>query len=173
MPAGGRSISSVLSMQRFIGCALTCRRLSIAIHLQSCRLVSRVLLRCDRYAMSGFLGAGAPVFEIRESGGDATDLLVRNNALGAALARSLGDASFVLMRGHGSTVVAPTLKQAVYRAVYAEVNARMQIEALNLGDVVYLSEEAATACANIETQVDRPWELWKKRVQRLHASDVH
>ncbi|HCF7364062.1 TPA: class II aldolase/adducin family protein [Pseudomonas aeruginosa] len=48
--AGGRSISSVLSMQRFIGCALTCRRLSIAIHLQSCRLVSRVLLRCDRYA---------------------------------------------------------------------------------------------------------------------------
>ena len=83
--------------------------------------------------MSGFLGAGAPVFEIRESGGDATDLLVRNNALGAALARSLGDASFVLMRGHGSTVVAPTLKQAVYRAVYAEVNARMQIEGAKPG----------------------------------------
>ncbi|MGU1552443.1 class II aldolase/adducin family protein [Pseudomonas aeruginosa] len=124
--------------------------------------------------MSGFLGAGAPVFEIRESGGPATDLLVRDNVLGAALARSLGEASFVLMRGHGSTVVAPTLKQAVYRAIYAEVNARMQIQALSLGDVVYLSEEeAVTACANIETQVERPWELWKKQVQRLHASDVH
>ncbi|EMD9440827.1 MULTISPECIES: class II aldolase/adducin family protein [Burkholderia] len=117
--------------------------------------------------MSGFLGAGTPVFEIRETAGDATDLLVRDNALGAALARRLGSAAFVLMRGHGSTVVAPTLKQAVYRAVYAEVNARMQIEALQLGDVVYLSEqEAATACANIETQVERPWALWKQRVQR-------
>ncbi|MGS0897477.1 class II aldolase/adducin family protein [Burkholderia stagnalis] len=116
--------------------------------------------------MSGFLGAGTPVFEIRDTAGDATDLLVRDNALGAALARQLGSAAFVLMRGHGSTVVAPTLKQAVYRAVYAEVNARMQIEALQLGDVVYLSEqESATACANIETQVERPWTLWKKRVR--------
>ncbi|MBN3795967.1 MULTISPECIES: class II aldolase/adducin family protein [Burkholderia] len=116
--------------------------------------------------MSGFLGAGTPVFEIRDTAGDATDLLVRDNALGAALAQRLGSAAFVLMRGHGSTVVAPTLKQAVYRAVYAEVNARMQLEALQLGDVVYLSEqEAATACANIETQVERPWALWKRRVQ--------
>ncbi|WP_175693237.1 class II aldolase/adducin family protein [Burkholderia ambifaria] len=117
--------------------------------------------------MSGFLGAGTPVFEIRDIAGEATDLLVRDNVLGAALAHQLGNAAFVLMRGHGSTVVAPTLKQAVYRAVYAEVNARMQIEALQLGDVVYLSDQEATAaCANIETQVERPWALWKKRVQR-------
>ncbi|QBR02354.1 class II aldolase/adducin family protein [Paraburkholderia pallida] len=121
--------------------------------------------------MSGFLGAGTPIFEIREAAGDGSDLLIRNRGLGAALAQKLGESSFVLMRGHGSTVVGPSLKHAVYRAVYAEVNARLQVEALRLGEVTYLSEkEAETAQRNIETQVDRPWEMWKKRVQRWPAS---
>lgn len=115
--------------------------------------------------MCGFLGRGAPLFEIRDSAGDATDLLVRDNALGAALAAALGDASCVLMRGHGSTVVGPSLKHAVYRAVYAEVNAKLQSEAMRLGGVTFLSAgEAETAQRNIETQVERPWGLWKARV---------
>ncbi|MNV41697.1 Decarboxylase NovR [compost metagenome] len=115
--------------------------------------------------MCGFLGLGAPLFEIRDSAGDATDLLIRDNALGAALAAALGEASCVLMRGHGSTVVGPSLKHAVYRAVYAEVNAKLQSEAMRLGSVNFLSAgEAATAQRNIETQVERPWGLWKARV---------
>ena len=32
--------------------------------------------------IAGFLGAGPPVFEIRDGAGDATDMLVRNNAIG-------------------------------------------------------------------------------------------
>lgn len=122
--------------------------------------------------MSGFLGAGTPIFEIRETAGDATDLLIRDGKLGAALAQKLGEASFVLMRGHGSTVVGPTLKHAVYRAVYAEVNAQLQVGAMRLGEVTYLSQgEADTACRNIETQIERPWALWKMRVQRTGAVD--
>src|SRR5579872_1521235 len=39
------------------------------------------------YHMSSFLGSGVPVFEIRDTGGPATDMLIRNPALGAALAR--------------------------------------------------------------------------------------
>ncbi len=35
------------------------------------------------YHMSSFLGAGVPVFEIRDTGGPATDMLIRNTALGA------------------------------------------------------------------------------------------
>ena len=50
--------------------------------------------------MSSFLRAGAPVFEIREKFG-RTDMLIRNNAQGAALAEKLGDKSAALMRGHG------------------------------------------------------------------------
>ena len=115
--------------------------------------------------MSGFLGQGAPVFEIRDTAGTGTDLLVRSNELGRALAESLGEASFVLMRGHGSTTVGPSIKHAVYRAVYAEVNANLQRDALRLGRVVYLSqEEAQTSRINVETQIQRPWDLWKSRV---------
>lgn len=115
--------------------------------------------------MSGFLGQGAPIFEIREVVGEASDLLIRNNDLGVALAKSLGQSSVVLMRGHGSTTVGPSLKHAVYRAVYAEINAQLQSSAMRLGTVTYLSEqEAETACRNIETQVERPWALWKSQV---------
>src|SRR5207247_9020679 len=39
--------------------------------------------------MCGFLGSGAPCFEIREFAGDASDLLVRDGALGVALAKTL------------------------------------------------------------------------------------
>jgi ribulose-5-phosphate 4-epimerase/fuculose-1-phosphate aldolase len=115
--------------------------------------------------MSGFLGAGAPNFEIRDVAGAATDLLITSRDLGAALARCLGSGLIVLMRGHGSTVVGATLQQAVYRAVYTEINARLQAEAMRLGPVTYLTpEEAATALKNVETQIKRPWDLWKARI---------
>lgn len=117
--------------------------------------------------MSAFLGAGAPVFEIRDSAGDGSDMLVRSPELGAALARSLAHSHCVLMRGHGSTVVAPTLKLAVYRAIYAELNARLQAQAIQLGDPVYLSpSEAEAAAATTEGQVERPWQLWKAAARR-------
>ena len=116
--------------------------------------------------MSGFIGICAPVFEIRETAGDATDLLITNPQLGAALAAALGDQNVVLMRGHGSTVVAPSLKQAVYRAVYTEVNAKLQAEVMRLGEYTPLSEgETQTTRRVIEGQVDRAWNLWKMQVQ--------
>jgi HCOMODA/2-hydroxy-3-carboxy-muconic semialdehyde decarboxylase len=116
--------------------------------------------------MCGFLGTGAGHFEIRDCGGPATDLLIRDAALGRALAQSLGSANVVLMRGHGSTVVGPTLKQAVYRAVYTEVNARLLSEALRLGPVEYLSAEEADAALAIEKEVERPWQFWKAAAER-------
>ena len=120
--------------------------------------------------MSGFLGAGAPLFEIRDTAGQGSDLLITNDGLGRALADSLASASFVLMRGHGSTTVAPSLKLAVYRAVYAEVNARMQMQALQLGEPVYLtSGEADAAMASTEGQVERPWALWKADAQQRRS----
>lgn len=125
--------------------------------------VSHVLLK-PVYHMSSFLGAGAPVFEIRNAGGPATDMLIRNRELGHALAVALGDRPVILMRGHGSTVVGASTRHAVFRAVYTEVNARLESEALRLGDVTFLNEqEAAKATATNAGQVDRPWELWRKK----------
>lgn len=116
--------------------------------------------------MAGFLGAGTPVFEISDVAGDGSDLLVTNPPLGQALADSLDGSSMVLMRGHGSTVVADTLKTVVYRAVYAEINARTQIQALQLGTPRYLSEQEAVATtATIETQVVRAWDMWKRNAE--------
>ena len=40
--------------------------------------------------MCGFLGAGTPVFEIRDFAGPGSDLLISDTRLGAALAQSLG-----------------------------------------------------------------------------------
>jgi ribulose-5-phosphate 4-epimerase/fuculose-1-phosphate aldolase len=118
------------------------------------------------YHMSGFLGAGTPIFEIRDAGGSATDMLIRDRKLGAALAQSLGPAAFALMRGHGAVAVAGTLKQAVYRAIYAEMNARLQAEALRLGEVTYLNDaEAAGATRANDEVIDRPWQLWKDKAK--------
>ena len=116
------------------------------------------------YHMSGFLGTGSALFEIRDVAGN-TDMLIRDAALGRALAAALGPASAILMRGHGSTVVGASLEQVVYRAIYAETNARLQSQAAALGDVTYLNrEEAALAAATNDTQLARVWELWARRV---------
>ena len=116
--------------------------------------------------MAGFLGSatvdGLPVFEIRDTAGESSDLLIRSRELGAALARSLGPGRVVLMRGHGSTVVAESVRVAVYRAVYTEVNAQLLLQALPLGEVQALTPgEAEATRATNEGQVDRPWNLWK------------
>ena len=118
------------------------------------------------YHMSGFLGSSTPIFEIREAGGPATDMLIRDRKLGAALAKSLGPAPFALMRGHGSVAVGTTLKQVVYRAIYAEVNARLQADAMRLGTVTYLNDaEAAGASRTNDAVIDRPWDHWKSKVK--------
>ena len=112
--------------------------------------------------MCGFLRNGPPIFEIREQFGHATDLLIRNREQGAALARALGDEHVVLMRGHGSTAVAHSLKMAVYRAIYTEVNAQLLRSASALGQVEYLTAEEADATMDMqESQIHRPWNLWK------------
>jgi HCOMODA/2-hydroxy-3-carboxy-muconic semialdehyde decarboxylase len=115
--------------------------------------------------MSGFLGATVPVFEIRHASAQPTDLLIRNRALGQALARSLGPHPVALMRGHGNVVVGHSVQQSVFRAIYTESNARLQTQAMALGDITYLSdEEAQLASAMNDEHLDRPWQMWKRRV---------
>jgi ribulose-5-phosphate 4-epimerase/fuculose-1-phosphate aldolase len=116
------------------------------------------------YHMGGFLAPHVPVFEIRAAGGLATDMLVRDPALGAALARTLGDSAVALLRGHGNVVVGGSIREVVFRAVYTEINARLATEALRLGQgqAVFLNDaEAAAATATNRAQIGRAWDLWK------------
>ena len=130
-------------------------------------VVPSVKLRCLCH-MSGFLGQGVPVFEIRDVDGPATNLLISDRARGAALGRALGHETVVLMRGHGSTTVGRTVREAVFHAVYAEVNARLQSEAMRLGPVVFLTPEEAQAAAEANAgQMNRAWDMWR---MRAHAA---
>ncbi|MFL6623576.1 MAG: class II aldolase/adducin family protein [Sulfurifustis sp.] len=116
------------------------------------------------YHMSAFLYGGVPIYDIR---GDvaASNMLIGNRELGRALARTLGDKTVVLMRGHGNVVIAPSMPLAVFRAVYTETNARLQLQAIALGGPInYLTpEEGQRAADTMATQVERPWDLWKKK----------
>jgi ribulose-5-phosphate 4-epimerase/fuculose-1-phosphate aldolase len=121
------------------------------------------------FHMSGFLGSGSAHFEIREAAGNS-DMLIRSAYLGEALARSLGKHNCVLMRGHGSTVVGTSLEQVVYRAIYAEVNAKLQLTANGLGEISFLNEEEAKLASDMnDGQIPRSWNLW---VTRLGQVDI-
>ena len=115
---------------------------------------------------AAFLHVGVPVFEIRDAGG-ATDLLVRNGALAKALAATLGSKPVALMRGHGDVVVGPNVKRATIRAVYTEVNARLQTIALGLGGPInYVSPEEGALRDQNPGEEGRAWDGWKEKAMR-------
>ena len=119
------------------------------------------------FHMSGFLGSGSAHFEIREAAGN-TDMLIRSAYLGEALAKSLGKHNCVLMRGHGSTVVGTSLEQVIYRAIYAEVNAKLQLAANGLGEISFLNEEEAKLSSDMnDGQIPRSWNLWVARLGQI------
>jgi HCOMODA/2-hydroxy-3-carboxy-muconic semialdehyde decarboxylase len=115
---------------------------------------------------AGFFYPEVPVFDTRDAAG-WTDLLISNPALGKALAAKLGNNSVVLLRGHGNAVVGPTVRVAVYNAVYTEAGAKLLLQAKMLGGPVnYLApEEAAIMNARPPARPghgsDRIWELLK------------
>jgi len=69
-------------------------------------------------------------------------------------------------------VIGESVRIAVYRSVYTEVNAKLLQQALTLGDPVTLTEgEAEAGRVSNEGQVHRPWELW--RTQARAARQEH
>ncbi len=115
--------------------------------------------------MSAFLKHDVPNFEIRECDG-MTDLLIRNAKHGAGLARTLGLSDVALMRGHGNVCVGPNIMTAVYRAVYTEVNARLQAQAIAIGGPINFlePEECELITSRRDTNFQRPWAMWKSRI---------
>ena len=173
MNAAGRKVY----LERFIHGELFRRRPDVVavVHSHSHSIVPLSVVKGAKlralFHMAGFIGQDAPVFEIRDAGGDGTDLLISDNALGRALAERFDGADIVLMRGHGSTVVGGSLPQAAYRAVYAELNARYQLDASRLGEVTYLTEAEGRACVDrVEGQVQRPWDLWKSQAAQRRGA---
>jgi ribulose-5-phosphate 4-epimerase/fuculose-1-phosphate aldolase len=115
------------------------------------------------YHNSSFVGEGIPVFEIREAGGD-TNMLVEKPELGRALAKTLGNKPAVLMRGHGAVIVGKSIIEAVARSVYLEENARVQAQAMAMGQrVTYLDEGEVKKRSEDPDPYGRAWDLWKRQ----------
>ena len=117
------------------------------------------------YHNAAFLAAGVPVFDIREKFG-TTDIVVSTPEKGAALAEVLADKPVALLRAHGMVVVAPNLRAAVFRAVFTEVSARIQLQATILGGpIAALDRDEGELADKVNLATDtRAWELWKRRV---------
>jgi ribulose-5-phosphate 4-epimerase/fuculose-1-phosphate aldolase len=118
------------------------------------------------FHMAAFVGLGVPSWDIRDAQ-KGSDMLVRTPYLGEHLARNLGKHPAVLMRGHGSTVVAENIQRAVGRTIYMDVNARMQYQAIVLagagGKIVFMDDDEVAA--NVSWQnYERSWSLWKTKV---------
>ena len=117
---------------------------------------------------AAFLAAGVPVFDIHEKFG-ATDMLVGSPEKGVELASVLGSKDIVLMRAHGSVACGPTLQTAVFRAVYTEVNARIQHWTIALskgtGIAALDAEEGRLADVINQTAGMRAWDLWRSQIR--------
>ena len=117
---------------------------------------------------AAFLAKGVPVFDIRNSFG-MTDMLVCDCAKGFALAETLEDKHVALMRAHGSVATGDSLQTAVFRAVYTEVNARIQLSAISIADnggIEALEQEEGILADEInKTAGMRAWNLWRTEIR--------
>jgi HCOMODA/2-hydroxy-3-carboxy-muconic semialdehyde decarboxylase len=114
---------------------------------------------------AGLIGATVPTWDIRDRFGD-TNMLVANLEQGRDLARVLGPNSVVLMRGHGCSVAAESLQEAVIAAVYAQLNATLQMNAAQLGAVKFLSDgeiRETGALIRVPNVLARVWEYLASR----------
>jgi HCOMODA/2-hydroxy-3-carboxy-muconic semialdehyde decarboxylase len=122
--------------------------------------VSSVPLRAVSH-MAAFVGEGVPVYEIRDVDG-MTDMLVSNPKRAQALAKILGNYPAALMRGHGAVAVGASVMEAVGRAYYLDMNARLQEQAMLLGGkVTYFEPEEAKLTAH-QDGFQRAWDVWKR-----------
>jgi ribulose-5-phosphate 4-epimerase/fuculose-1-phosphate aldolase len=160
-------------LERFIHSEIYRARPDIrsVVHSHSTSVIPYGLGNVPVHAMfhnAAFLAAGVPIFDIREEFG-ATDLLISARDKGKALARKLGNGNVVLLRAHGSVACGPTLAIAVFRAVYTEVNARIQTTTLSLmpaAEVAWLDEEEGhLADLPNQTAGMRAWDLWRSTVR--------
>ena len=86
----------------------------------------------------------------------------------AEIARLLGPAKAVLLRGHGAVVAGQSIPEVCLLALYLEETARLQTEAMKLGTPRFLSREEAERVARRTfkpTSNHRAWEHFKAKVR--------
>ena len=117
--------------------------------------------------MCASIGHDVPLWDSHDRFGD-TALLVENMDMGRDLAKSLDEGRTALMRGHGAVVVGQTLRHAVFISVYLELAAKLQMQAMPLGSIKYLTDGEVDKVINRTGPytIDRAWENWCRRAGR-------
>src|SRR2546427_3817558 len=114
------------------------------------------------FHMGASIGYNVPVWDSHDHFGD-TSLLVENMEMGRDLAKLMGAGATALMRGHGATVVGRNIRHAVYISIYLEVNARLQKQAMDIGEIKFLTagEVDKVATHTSSYGINRAWENWR------------
>lgn len=115
--------------------------------------------------VTGVIGERVPVWDIEDNFG-GTSLLVTNMDQARDLAATLGDERVVLMRGHGCAIAGASIKETVLTAIYTQVNAELQLQAMPLGDVKYLSADEIELTPETligPLAMERAWEYFARR----------
>lgn len=119
--------------------------------------------------VGSFINDGVPIFDVRKFGGTADDMLIRNPALGKALAGALGRKTAAILFGHGVALTGNSLASAVSNSYFLNMNARIQMDALRMGGTVSYLEREPGAKPRTATPAgaganNRAWEYWKRQV---------
>jgi ribulose-5-phosphate 4-epimerase/fuculose-1-phosphate aldolase len=118
--------------------------------------------------LGAIIGHKVPMWDQYDEFGDTNLLLVKPEE-GASLARALGQAPLVLMKGHGATVVGASIQELVFRAIYSCRNAEYQFAAQMLGKVSPLRTgevEKSSQINAMPTANFRTWEYWSVRLEK-------
>jgi ribulose-5-phosphate 4-epimerase/fuculose-1-phosphate aldolase len=120
--------------------------------------------------MCAHIGVEVPTWDSHDKFGD-TALLVENVEMGRDLAMVMGSGRTILMRGHGATVAANTVRYAVFTSIYLEVNAKLQMQAMAMGDITFLTpgEVEKVIARTGPYTLNRAWENWCRRAGRPMA----
>jgi ribulose-5-phosphate 4-epimerase/fuculose-1-phosphate aldolase len=122
----------------------------------------------------GDMGSTIPVWDMAVKFGDSTTLLVTNMDHSRDLAACLDCNRMALMRGHGFVFAGRTINDLVRICVYIPRNARVQLEAMRLGDFIPLSEGEIGARFALDPDspaMRRGWEFWAKEAGVGHLLD--
>jgi ribulose-5-phosphate 4-epimerase/fuculose-1-phosphate aldolase len=112
------------------------------------------------------LGGEVPIWNIADEFGSDTNMLVINMAQGRSLARTVGQGRLALMRGHGSVVVGRDVPAVVSACMAMDKNARVQLQAMQLGDFIPLSPGEITRPMVATGQPPLPDRAWEALVRR-------
>ena len=86
---------------------------------------------------------------------------VESPARAGEMAKLLGNARALILRGHGAVVVGDSIRQVCMLALFLEESARLQTEAMRLGDPMFIDGDDAERIAKRTfkaSSVERAWE---------------